>query len=352
MTRILLSSPHAHGKSSTSKVMQQVILACLPGIFALTYFFGLGVLLNILLACSGTLIAEATVLKLRKRSLAPLQDYSALLTGVLLGVCLPASAPWWIPVSGALFAMLAAKHLFGGLGQNPFNPAMAAYAFLLISFPVPMTLWPMAATADQLSWFNSLQGIDTQTGATALDAWRNKGPQMASEFWRATQSLSPLKPLHPAMLQASTYIAIAWLLGGSYLIIKRIINWQLPLVFLATLLVYSAFLWGIDSSHYAPPWLHFAAGSAVFSAFFILTDPVSCATSVRGRIIFAIGVGLLVISIRTWGSYPDGVAFSVLLMNFAAPALDYFTRPRVYGHAKAKSGMGSAGKKDGSKNND
>jgi len=344
MTRILLSSPHAHGNTTTSKVMLQVILACIPGIAALTYFFGPGVLVNLLLSCSSALAAEAFVLKLRKRSLAPLQDYSAVLTGILLGICLPASAPWWIPVSGALFALLVAKHLFGGLGQNPFNPAMAAYAFLLISFPVPMTLWPMATTADQLSWFNSLQGADTLTGATALDAWRNKGPQMASEFWQATQSLNPLKPLHPAMLQASAYIALAWLLGGSYLMIKRIINWQLPLAFLATILIYSAFLWGIDTSHYAPPWLHFAAGSAVFAAFFILTDPVSGATSVKGRIVFAVGVGLLVISIRTWGSYPDGVAFSVLLMNFAAPALDYFTRPRVYGQAKAKNGMSSGSK--------
>lgn len=334
MTRIQLSSPHAHGQISTSQVMQQVILACIPGILAVTWFFGPGVLVNILLACSAALFAEALVLKLRKRSLAPLQDYSALLTGVLLGVCLPASAPWWIPVSGALFALLAAKHLFGGLGQNPFNPAMAAYAFLLISFPVQMTLWPMSYTAGDLSWFNSLQGTDTLTGATALDAWRNKGQLMADEFWQATQSSSPLSPLNPAMLQASSYIAVAWLIGGGYLIFKRIINWQLPLAFLATLLVYSAFLWGIDSSNYAAPWLHFAAGSAIFAAFFILTDPVSGATSVRGRILFAIGVGLLVISIRTWGSYPDGVAFSVLLMNFAAPALDYFTRPRVYGHKK------------------
>lgn len=345
MTRIKISSPHAHSKSSTSRVMQQVILACIPGILTLTWFFGPGVLVNLLLTSTSTIVAEALVLKLRKRSFAPLQDYSALLTGVLLGVCLPASAPWWIPMSGALFAILVAKHLFGGLGQNPFNPAMAAYAFLLISFPVPMTLWPMAHTSGELSWLNSLVHLDATTGATALDAWRNKGPQMASEFWRSTQSLSPLKPLHPAMLQASTYIALAWLLGGIYLIFRRIINWQVPLTFLITLMVYSAFLWGIDSSHYAPPWLHFAAGSAVFGAFFILTDPVSGATSVKGRILFALGVGLLVISIRTWGSYPDGVAFSVLLMNFAAPALDYFTRPRVYGHTKPQRGMGSGSKK-------
>ena len=341
MTLMPFSAPHTHNKSSTRWVMQQVILACIPAILTLSYFFGLGVLLNILLACSSALLAEALVLKLRKRSFAPLQDYSALLTGLLLAVCLPASAPWWIPVSGALFALLVGKHLFGGLGQNPFNPAMTAYAFLLISFPLPMTLWPLPYGVEDLSWLNSLQGTDAITGATALDAWRNKGTLMAEEFWQATRSINPaafINPItfNPAMLQASGYIALAWLLGGSYLVAKRLINWQLPLAFFATLLVFSAFLWGIDTSHYAAPWLHFAAGSAVFAAFFILTDPASGATSVKGRIYFAIGAGLLVISIRTWGSYPDGIAFAVLLMNFAAPALDYVTRPRVYGHKKCR----------------
>ncbi len=335
MTSMQFSAPHAHNRNSTRWVMQQVILACMPAVVMLSYFFGLGVLLNILLACSSALVAEALVLKVRKRSFAPLQDYSALLTGLLLAVCLPASAPWWIPVSGALFALLVGKHLFGGLGQNPFNPAMTAYAFLLISFPLPMTLWPLPYGTGDLSWLNSLQGTDAITGATALDAWRNKGTLMAEEFWQATRLINSTT-LNPAVLQASGYIALAWLLGGSYLVAKRLINWQLPLAFLATIIIFSAFLWGIDSSHYAAPWLHLAAGSAVFAAFFILTDPVSGATSVKGRIYFAIGAGLLVISIRTWGSYPDGVAFAVLLMNFAAPALDYFTRPRVYGHKKSR----------------
>ncbi|HKM14424.1 MAG TPA: RnfABCDGE type electron transport complex subunit D [Marinospirillum sp.] len=333
MTSMQFNASHAHGNSSTRWVMQQVMLACIPGVLTLSYFFGLGVLFNILLACSTALVAEALVLKLRKRSFAALHDYSALLTGLLLAVCLPASAPWWIPVSGALFALLIGKHLFGGLGQNPFNPAMTAYAFLLISFPLPMTLWPMPFNADDLSWFNSLQGADTITGATALDAWRNKGTLMAQEFWQSTRVINPAT-LNPAVLQTASHLALAWLLGGSYLVVKRLINWQLPLAFFATMLVFSTFLWGIDTSHYAAPWLHFAAGSAVFAAFFILTDPASGATSIKGRIYFAIGAGLLVISIRTWGSYPDGIAFAVLLMNFAAPALDYVTRPRVYGHKK------------------
>lgn len=332
MPMIRLSSPHAHSQISTAGIMQQVLLACLPGILTLSWFFGIGILQNLLLACLSALAAEALVMKLRNRPLTSLTDYSALVTGVLLGVCLPATAPWWIPVAGGFFALLIGKQLFGGLGQNPFNPAMAAYAFLLISFPVQMSIWPLPITATDAGWLSS-SSSDALTGATALDAWRNKGILMAEEFWQDKQRLDP------AMLQATSSIALAWLLGGLYLMARRIIQWQLPAAFISTLLIYGAFVWGLDTSHYAPPWLHLAAGSAVFAAFFILTDPVSGATSIKGKILFAIGAGLLVISIRTWGSYPDGVAFSVLLMNFAAPALDYFTRPRVYGHTKARSGM-------------
>ncbi|MBE0505592.1 MAG: RnfABCDGE type electron transport complex subunit D [Marinospirillum sp.] len=332
MSMIRLSSPHAHSQVSTAGIMRQVLLACLPGILTLSWFFGIGILLNLFLACLSALAAEALVMKLRNRPLTSLTDYSALVTGVLLGVCLPATAPWWIPVVGGFFALLVGKQLFGGLGQNPFNPAMAAYAFLLISFPVQMSIWPLPISATDVSWLNS-GSADALTGATALDAWRNKGLLMADEFWQDNQRLNP------AMLQATSSIALAWLLGGLYLIARRIIQWQLPAAFIGTLLIYGAFVWGLDTSHYAPPWLHLAAGSAVFAAFFILTDPVSGATSMKGKILFGIGAGLLVISIRTWGSYPDGVAFSILLMNFAAPALDYFTRPRVYGHTKARSGM-------------
>lgn len=338
MAWIQIASPHSHNRITTDQVMRQVLLACLPGICALTWFFGPGILLNLFITISCALAAEAGVLKLRGRPLTPLKDYSALVTGVLIGVCLPATAPWWIAVFGGLFAILMGKQLFGGLGQNPFNPAMAAYAFLLVSFPLQVSIWPLPAppfSGGEIPWFNSLAGADAYTGATALDAWRNKGLLMADEFWADTSRLAP------EMTSAWASIALAWLVGGLYLIYRRIINWQLPVAFLTTLLLAGTFVWGLDTSHQAPPWLHLAAGSAVFAAFFILTDPVSGATSLKGKIYFGIGAGLLVIAIRTWGTYPDGLAFSVLLMNFAAPALDYYTRPRVYGQAQAKKGLQS-----------
>lgn len=299
---------------TTANIMRQVILACLPAILVLTYFFGVNVLLNVLFASLASLAAEALVLLLRRRSLRVLQDGSALLTGVLLGVCLPATAPWWIAFLGGFFAIACVKQLFGGLGHNPFNPAMAAYAFLLISFPLPMSVWPLPLTLE----------LDGLTGATALDAWRNKGLLMADEFWDAGY-------LRSEVLSAWAWVALAWCVGGLYLVKQRLIYWPVPVAFFATLFILSGLLWLGDPSHYAPPWLHFVAGSAVFAGFFILTDPVSGATSLQGKLYFALGVGVLVISIRTWGSYPDGVAFSVLLMNVAAPALDYFTRPRAYG---------------------
>lgn len=336
MAWIQLTSPHAHNRITTDQVMRQVLLACLPGILALTWFFGPGILLNLFLCVAAALAAEALVLKLRQRPLSVLKDHSALVTGVLLGVCLPATAPWWIPVLGGFFAILMGKQLFGGLGQNPFNPAMAAYAFLLVSFPIQVSIWPSPITplsSGEGSWLNSLAGMDAMTGATALDAWRNKGLLMADEFWRDSNLLAP------EMTRAWAYVALAWLLGGLYLIYQRVINWQLPLTFLLTLFLAGALVWGWDTSHYAPPWLHLAAGSGVFAAFFILTDPVSGATSQKGKIYFAVGVGVLVIAIRTWGIYPDGVAFAVLLMNFMVPAMDYYTRPRVYGQTKAHTGM-------------
>ncbi|SFB84642.1 electron transport complex protein RnfD [Marinospirillum celere] len=338
MSWIQISSPHAHNQVTTDQVMRQVLLACLPGISALTWFFGPGILINLLFTVSTAVAAEALVLRLRGRSLGLLNDYSAVVTGVLIGVCLPATAPWWIAILGSLFAILMGKQLFGGLGQNPFNPAMAAYAFLLVSFPLQVSIWPFPAppfSGSDAGWLNSLAGADALTGATALDAWRNKGLLMADEFWADTSRLAP------AMTQAWASVALAWLLGGLYLIYRRLINWQLPVAFLSTLFIAGAFVWGLDTSHQAPPWLHLAAGSAVFAAFFILTDPVSGATSLKGKICFGIGAGLIVIAIRTWGTYPDGVAFSVLLMNFAAPALDYYTRPRVYGQSRAKKGLQS-----------
>lgn len=331
MAKIQLSSPHSHNRSQTNQVMLKVIYACVPAFIALTYFFGPGVLVNLSLSALTALAAEALVLHLRKRNFQTLRDNSALVTAVLLAACLPANAPWWIPILGAAFAILGAKQLYGGLGQNPFNPAMATYAFLLISFPVEMTQWQLSFTAGQGGWFNSLQ-TDSLTGATALDAWRNKGLVMASEFWQAVDAQT--NQLHLNTLTSTGIIALAWLIGGAYLIQQRLINWQVPTVFFLTLLIGSTFIWGLNTSHYAPPWLHFVAGSAVFAGFFILTDPVTCATSVKGRIVFALGAAILVLAIRTWGNYPDGLAFAVLLMNFAAPSIDYFTRPRVYGQGK------------------
>lgn len=296
---------------------------------------------NVAIAAAAALLSEAVVLKLRGLPVAAtLADGSALLTALLLAITLPPLAPWWLIVVGTAFAIIFAKQLYGGLGYNPFNPAMVGYVVLLISFPLEMTTWLAPS------------GIREQTlgfGATAAYVF---GGQLPAQT--AIDSLTMATPLDTVktrlglehtmgeILRAPVFGQLGgrgWevvnglvLLGGLWLLFRRIISWHVPLAMLGTLFLVAGFFHLINPEHYSGPLFHIASGGALLGAFFIATDPVSGATSDRGRIIFGIGVGLLTYIIRTWGGYPDGVAFSVLLMNMAAPTIDYYTRPRVFGH--------------------
>lgn len=329
----LFAAPHSHAPRRMPQIMRQVMFAMLPGITGLVIAFGPGILLNLLLSVVTALLTEAGILRLRQRPvIKTLNDGSAMVTAMLLAVALPAIAPWWIAVLGTFFAVAVTKQLFGGLGQNPFNPAMAAYAFLLISFPLEMSLWPQPFDwhMASLPWHET---ADAMTGATPLDAFRHKGMLTAEEFWQQPQLLSP------DMVSAWAWVALGWALGGAWLLWQRVIHWQAPVGMLSALSLLAAFFYGVDPSHYASPWFHWISGAAILSAFFIVTDPVSGATSRLGQLFFGLGVGVLVYVIRTWGNYPDAVAFAVLLMNFAAPTIDYYTRPRVHGHRKAQRGL-------------
>ncbi|SDN08109.1 electron transport complex protein RnfD [Vreelandella arcis] len=312
--------------------MRWVIIATLPGLATMTFFFGLGVISNVLLAAAFGLGFEALILRLRQRPLHPaLNDASAVLTGVLLGASLPPASPWWLIGVGMLAAIVVAKQLYGGLGHNPFNPAMVGYALLLVSFPTYMTLWssPQPLWPDalwsQITGSVSLEQIDSLSGATPLDAFKHKGDGLsASQFWAS-------QPLPSGTLNAWQWIAIAWLAGGSLLLAKRIISWHIPASMLSSMLVIATLLYLFDPSHFASPLLHLLTGAAIFGAFFIATDPVSAATSQRGKLIYGAGIGVLVMLIRTWGGYPDAVAFAVLLMNLCVPLLDLYTIPRPAG---------------------
>ncbi|RAU16730.1 electron transport complex subunit RsxD [Nitrincola tibetensis] len=351
MALIHLSSPHVSKANSTARVMRLVLVAMLPALLALTFFFGWGSLIHIFLACTFALIFEAFALYLRQRSLRFfLSDGSALVTAVLLALAIPPMAPWWITAVGMFSAIVIAKHLYGGLGQNPFNPAMVAYALLLISFPIEMTQWnaPFVLLGD--SWqalpsfsqtlaiiFNSPQALslDAFTGATPLEVLKHKGSLTTEEIWRSSDVLSQA-------VFAWYGVSAAWLMGGIFLIYRKIMTWHAPLSMLVTLFILASLFYGGDPSNFADPFVHLGVGATMMGAFFIATDPVSGATSNKGKIVFGIGLGILIYVIRTWGNYPDAVAFAVLLMNLSAPFIDQYTQPRSYGHKQSTSTRGGS----------
>ncbi|MEH6468945.1 MAG: electron transport complex subunit RsxD [Porticoccus sp.] len=348
MALLKLTSPHAHRNQSTANVMQLVLLATIPGLVALTVFFGWGTLINIVLACMVAVGCEAAVLRLRKRPVMfYLKDYSALVTAVLLGLALPPLAPWWIVLVGTGFAIIIAKQLYGGLGYNPFNPAMVGYVVLLISFPVQMTAWPAplplypdGASAPGL-WqslqmvlpFLHAEGIDAFTAATPLDTFKHNTGLLVEQLYQKD-------PLYSQANWAGVgweWANLGFLAGGCFLLYRRVFTWHAPVAMLSALVVCSALFYdGGSSSSHGSPLMHLLSGATMLGAFFIVTDPVTSATSNRGRLIYGALIGVLIFIIRSWGSYPDAVAFAVLLMNFAAPLIDNYTLPRTYGHKKSR----------------
>ena len=347
MALLRITSPHLTRSGNTGHVMFLVVLATLPGLTMLTYYFGWGNLINVVWATLIALTCEALVMLVRKRPVGfYLGDGSAVVTALLLGLALPPLAPWWLTLIAVAFAIIAAKHLYGGLGQNPFNPAMVGYALVLISFPIEMTSWlaPKALVTDiqpALSFSETLFHIfpflsaqplvDAVTMATPLDAFKHKGALMAEEFW----SQEPI--LSPRSWAAWQFVSLGYLLGGAYLIYRTVFTWHAPVAMLGALLAMSLIFWSYDPSSFASPQMHLLGGATMLGAFFIVTDPVTSATSVRGRLYYGAGIGILIYLIRTWGKYPDAVAFAVLLMNFAAPLIDNYTQPRTYGHQSGRS---------------
>jgi electron transport complex protein RnfD len=316
----LLASPHLRVQPSVTGVMARVLAALIPGVVVFTLLFGPGVLLNLALAITAALAAEALSLKGRGRDLRALRDLSAVLTGALLALTLPPSAPWWLPVLGGLFSVLLGKQVFGGLGYNPFNPAMVGYVVLLISFPLPMSAWP----APQLGW-----AVDALSQATALDHVRTALTQ-----GRTLSEILGDPGFEHGLLRGWLWVSLAYLAGGIFLLQQRTIRWQIPLGVLAGVGLMALVFWSIDPDRYASPLFHWLCGATMLGAFFIATDPVSACTTPRGRLLFGLGVGVLTYVIRTWGGYPDGFAFAVLLLNLCAPTIDRYTPTRVYGSGR------------------
>lgn len=339
-----MTSPTLHGNDSVTRIMAWVLAALVPGLLAQVWLFGPGVLVTLALASVTAVAAEAAMLRARDYPLRPsLADLSALVTAWLIALSLPALAPWWLIVTGTLAAIVVAKHLYGGLGQNIFNPAMVGYAVLIVSFPVQMTQWPGPL---------ELTGTQLTLGQSAAVIFGGEVPRATLD---AVTMATPLDTLRTGLLQQYTvdeimrppvfghfggtgyeWLAFSFWLGGLILWARRIIGWHAPMAFLAGLWLMAGLLHFYDAGRFASPWFHFFAPSVALAAFFIVTDPVSGATTPRGKLVFGFGAGGLTIVIRTWGGFPDGVAFAVLLMNLAAPLIDQYTQPRIYGEARRR----------------
>lgn len=338
MNQVVVSSPYVAPANSLKRLMIHVIVALLPGTVAYAWIFGPGVIVNVFLAVVFALGFEAGILALRGKPVMPhLTDFSAVVAAWLFALCLPMHAPWWLVLVGMGFAMVAGKHLYGGLGFNPFNPAMVGYVVLLISFPREMTTWYLPGTvggetlglADSISYSFGSADIarwDALSAATPLDQVRNGLAQGIP--------LSEIRgsPVFGAWGGAGwEWISLWWFVGGLYLLATRTIRWHIPGSLLAGLLAMSLLFYLVDPASYAPPLFHLLSGASVIGAFFIATDPVSAATTNLGRLCYGLMIGILIYVIRTWGGYPDGVAFAVLLANMCVPLIDYYTQPRVYG---------------------
>lgn len=345
MQFLLTRPPHLRPAVNVTRVMAELLVALAPATIAYIWFFGPGIIFNMAICVAVACLAEVAMLAARGRpSVAQLSDLTAVVTAVLLAFALPPLTPWWVAATGAAFAIVFAKQLYGGLGYNPFNPAMAGYVVLLISFPVEMTQWLPPAGTDLTAERPGLEATlwyvltgqlpaplswDTIGGATPLDDVKTQlGLMRTVDEVRSGPLYGDFGARGWEWI--NNFIAI----GGIWMLYRRVIRWHIPVAVLLGVIIPATAFYVADPGNHASPAFHVFSGATVLGAFFIATDPVSAATSDRGRLIYGFGIGMLTYIIRAWGGYPDGIAFAVLLMNMAVPAIDHFTVPRPYGHER------------------
>ena len=308
---VVSSAPHVHSPDSVPNAMRDVLIALVPALFVGLYFFRLPALAVIVVCVASAYAAEIVCLKVMKKQ--QTGETSAIITGLLLAFCLPPHLPVWMAALGSIFAIVIAKHLFGGLGQNIFNPALIGRAFLLASFPVAMT-----------SWSRPLDGVTTATPLGVMkEATGQALPSLGELF---------LGGVSGSIGETS---ALAILLGGLYLLYRGHIDWRIPGSFLGTVFILTSIAGVINGQGLWYPFFHLFAGGLMLGAFFMATDWVTTPVTKLGRVIFGIGCGALVVLIRLKGGYPEGVAYSILLMNLVTPLIDRYTRSRVFGRVKS-----------------
>jgi Na+-translocating ferredoxin:NAD+ oxidoreductase subunit D len=325
MQLTISGSPHVHGTDSVSKIMWGVVIALIPATLVSFWFFGIGALLVTAISILTCLLTEYLIQKFLLKEKPAISDGSAMITGVLLALNVPSNLPWWMVIIGAVVAVGIGKMSFGGLGRNIFNPALVGRVFLLISFPVAMTSWPLPIS-------NRLAITDAITGPTSLGIIKEGLGQ-----GQALDQLMTQVPSYADMLignmagSLGEVSAIAILLGGLYMLIRKIITWHIPVSYILTVFVFSGILYLIDPSYFLDPVFHLLAGGLMLGAVFMATDMVTSPMTPAGMLVFGIGCGLLTVIIRIWGAYPEGVSFAILIMNAFVPLINKGFKPKKFG---------------------
>lgn len=319
-TLIVSPSPHVHSGDSVSKNMYNVVIALLPAYLVSLYFFGLGALVVSLVSMVSCVLFEYLIQRFVFKGKTTVWNGSALLTGMLLSFNLPSNLPWWMVVIGAFVAIGIGKMTFGGLGNNIFNPALVGRVFLLVSFPAAMTTWPVPMPF-------SLHYTDAETGATVLAMLKGGFGELPSHIDMMVGNMGG---------SLGEVSAVALIIGGIYLMIRKVITWHIPVSILLTVAVFTGILHACNPAEFASPLVHLLSGGLMLGAFFMATDYVTSPMTHRGQLIFGFGIGVITVVIRTWGAYPEGVSFAILIMNAVTPLINTYVKPRRFGEKVKK----------------
>lgn len=318
-------SPHIHGDTTIQKIMWGVVIALAPALLVSFWYFGIGAILITAVAVISCILTEYLIQRYLLKEEPTLSDGSAVITGLLLAMNVPSNLPWWMVIIGSIIAIAVAKMSFGGLGKNPFNPALVGRVFLLISFPVAMTSWPLPLQ-------NRFVLTDAVTGPTSLGVIKEglgKGDSLSS--------LMEKVPSYAEMMignmggSLGEVSALAILLGGIFMIFRRIITWHIPVSYILTVFVFAGILHLADPLHFIDPVFHLLAGGLMLGAVFMATDMVTSPMSKTGMLVFGFGCGVLTMLIRVWGAYPEGVSFAILIMNAFVPLINKGFKPNRFG---------------------
>ncbi len=318
-------SPHLHGDQSVKKIMWGVVIALIPTTLVSFWYFGLGAIILTAVAIVSCLVVEYLVQKFILKQEATISDGSAIITGLLLALNVPSNLPIWMMVVGAIVAIGVGKMTYGGLGKNPFNPALVGRVFLLISFPVDMTSWPLPS-------INKTVLFDAVTGPTSLGIVKeglSKGDSVGKLMTEVPSYVDMLIGNMGGSLGEVSAIAI--ILGGFFMLFRKIITWHIPVSFIGTVFIFTGILYLINPAKYVDPVFHILAGGLLLGAIFMATDMVTSPMTKPGMLIFGLGCGLLTVLIRVWGSYPEGVSFAILIMNAIVPLINKGFKPKKFG---------------------